>query len=196
MEGLFREDPLHMMQLLFYFGLLIFSLGEAAIAASIVIPDDVLIRYLPSTTRMFGMIFLLLGVLNYVRATDKVLGFINIKVWVFLIVLCSLTIVFIITGIYFEQSTTSIIVIFNLMIFTLGMGIMTGFIFYLLWLFRNGKLRGILLAISSFLFLMLIRSIVIAHSTNSLMELISLAFALESYVCVLASESLYFQLLD
>jgi hypothetical protein len=194
MEGVFREDPLHMMQFLFYFGLLIFSIGEIAFVASILYSDDVLISYIPSITRMFGMLFWLLGVLNYVRATDKVLKWIDFKVWILQLVFCSVSVLFVIIGIYIEQPNTNVITTVNLSIFTLGTCIMTCFIFYLLWIFKKGKFRYFILAIFSCLFLMLIRNIVIAYSTNALLDLVALTLALESYVCIWISESLFFQL--
>jgi hypothetical protein len=195
-EGLFREDPLYMMQLLFYFGLLIFSIGEAAVATSILFPDDVLISYLPSLTRTFGMIFWLLGVLNYVRATNQVLEFINIKVGIFLILICGISVVSVAASMYFSQTSTNIIVMANFIIFSLGIGIMTYFMLYLAWIFWNGKLRDILLSVFSCLFLLLIRCIVIAYSDFAIFTMVSLALALEAYVCLLASESLFFRLMN
>ena len=193
-EGLFKEDPLYMMQLLFYFGLLIFSIGEAANAASILFPSDVLISYLPGITRTFGMIFWLLGVLNYVRATNKVLQFIDYKVWILQILVCSLAVLTVSNGIYFNQSNTSIITSINLIGFTFGIGIMTCFIFYIGWIFRKGELREFLLALFSCLFFMLIRSIVIAYSANEVLAFVSLTLSLEVYVSLWLSESLYFQM--
>ena len=194
MEGLFKEDPLYMMQLLFYFGLLIFSIGEATIAASILFPDDMLISHLPGLTRTFGMIFWLLGVLNYIRATNKVLEFIDFKVWILLIFICSLVVLIVGTSVYSTDSTSSIITSINLIVFTLGTGIMTSFILSLGWIFRKGELRNFLLALFSSLFFMLIRSIVVAYSTNALLALVSLTLALETYVCIWISESLLFQM--
>lgn len=193
--GLFSEDPLHMMQLLFYFGLIVFSISEVSIAASVLFADDIIIGYLPSMTRVFGMIFWLLGVLNYVRATNKVLEFINVKVWILLILFCIISVASVVVGFLYGYGNSSIFTMVNVTIFTLGIGIMTFFVLYLAWIFRLGEFRNLLFSIFFCLFFALLRSIVIAFSTDAMFVVVSLTLALETYLCLWISESLFFNLL-
>jgi hypothetical protein len=195
-EGLFREDPLYMMLVLLYFGLLIYAIGEAAIAARVILSDDVLINYLPSMTRMFGMIFWLLGLMNYVRATNHVLEYIDSRIWFFLILTCCMSVIIVLPGIYLALENTSVITIINLVIFTIGIAVMTCFMLYLLWIFRKGEFKNMLLSVFSCLFFLFIRSVIIVYSTDAILDVIALTLALEAYLCLWISESLFFRLVN